>query len=94
MLPIPPLAASAIGAVAAQRQSEEKLQLQQRASDRAKETSPTGDRYEHSVESSEAIQPIHDEDERSQQQKKKQPKRKPFVAPQSEDGESHLDLKA
>lgn len=93
MLPIPPLASSVIGAAAAQRQSEERLHLQQRAADRAKETAPTGDRYEHSVESSDAIQPIRDQDDRAQQQKKKQ-KRKPYIGDEPDDGESHLDLKA
>jgi hypothetical protein len=93
MLPIPPLASSAIGATAVQRQAEEKIHQQQRTQARSKETAAAGDRFEHAVESSEAIQPIHD-DERAKQQKKKDPKRRPLPFELPEEGENHLDLKA
>ena len=94
MLPIPPLVSSAIGSAAVARQAEEKIAQVKQAQNRAKEAAAAGDRFEHAVESSEAVQAIHDEDERAKQQQKKHPKRRPPVLDTPENGESHLDLKA
>ena len=94
MLPIPPLASGVVGASAMQRQAEEKIAQVKQAQNRAKETAATGDRFEHAVESSEAVQGIHDEDERSRQQQKKNPRRRPPSVETPEDDETHLDLKA
>jgi hypothetical protein len=94
MLPIPPLASGVAGASAMQRQAEEKIAQVKQAQNRAKETAAAGDRFEHAVESSEAVQAIHDEDEQSRQQQKKNPKRRTAYVEEPDDGEPHLDLKA
>jgi hypothetical protein len=94
MLPIPPLASGVAGATAMQRQAEEKIAQTKQAQNRAKETAAAGDRFEHAVESSEAVQGIHDEDEQSRQQQKKNPKRRPAHVEETDEGETHLDLKA
>jgi len=93
MLPIPPLAYSVTGTAAqAARQIEEKSEQVRRAQVKAKDSAANGDEYVHTVESTDELQPIHDQDARQQQGKPKHP-RKPFKEGES-DEPLHLDLKA
>lgn len=92
MLPIPPLASAAFAATQVQRQSEEKADHIRRVQSRNKNTAATGDEYVHTVESSEELQPIHDEDPKQQQQRKKQQRHASQTKP--EDDQPRLDLTA
>ncbi len=92
MLPIPPLASAAFAATQVQRLSEEKSDQLRRVQSRKKNAAATGDEYVHTVESSEELQPIHDEDSKQQQQRRK-PTRHPDPS-KGDDEQPHLDLTA
>ncbi len=91
MLPIPPLASAAYGATQVQRQTEETIAQVRNAQERAKDAAAHADRYEHSVESADEVQAIHDE-ETHQQPKKNKPHHKP--GKDDEEADPHLDLTA
>jgi len=93
MLPIPPLASAAYGATQVQRQTEEKIAQVRSIQARAKDAANHADRYEHSVESSDEVQAIHDE-ETHQQPKQSKHQHKPDHDADDEDGGPLLDLTA
>jgi hypothetical protein len=93
MSQINPFIGSAIQATGVQRaQSAEKDRQLRRAADLQKNAGLSGDRFEHAVESSEALQPIHDEQKNDP--KKKRPQHKPQKPEDPDEPESHLDLTA
>ena len=93
MSQINPFIGSAIQATGVQRaQSAEKDRQLRRAADLQKNAGLSGDRFEHAVESSEALQPIHDEQKNDP--KKKRPQHKPQKPKDPDEPESHLDLTA
>jgi hypothetical protein len=96
MSQIDPFIGSILQSTTVQRtQSAERSTHVQRAQNRAKDSAATGDTFEHQVESSDALTPIHDEDqEHPQQRRPKHPPKKP-IAPSSDegDGQSHIDVK-
>jgi len=93
MLPIPPLASAVIAATQVQRSSEEKAEQVRRAQNRAKDAGNNTDEYVHTVESSDEVTPIHDEDPKQQYKGRKHAKH-PNESESDEDGEQHLDLTA
>lgn len=93
MLPIPPLTSAAYAA-AQVRQTDDKVQQVRREQARAKDTTASADRFEHSVESSEELQAINPEDERAKQQSKKKPRKPKPPTDEPEQKPPHLDLKA
>lgn len=92
MLPIPPLASAAFAASQVQKQSEANADQIRRVQSRKKNTAASGDEYVHTVESSEELQPIHDEDPKQQQGRKKQSKHRGQDKP--DDDRPRLDLTA
>jgi hypothetical protein len=93
MSQINPFIGSAIQATGVQRaQSAEKDRQLRRAADLQKNAGLSGDRFEHAVESSEALQPVHDEQQNDP--KKKRPQHKPQEQENLDEPESHLDLTA
>ena len=64
-----------------------------RASDKRKDSGAGADRFEHSVESSEEIAPIHDE-QKDNPKKKRQSPHNHKDEESDDDGESHLNLTA
>jgi hypothetical protein len=93
MLPIPPLASTAYAALQGVRQTEDRVEQVRRPIGEPKDPTNPADRYEHSVESSEEVQAIHDEEAKQQPGKNKHPHRQ-HADPDSDDTESHLDLTA
>ena len=93
MLPIPPLASAAYAATQVQRQTEEKAQQVRASQFRKKNSAAAADEYVHTVESTDEIQPIHDEDTKQQQPRKK-PDRHGQPAADEDDEMPHLDLTA
>jgi hypothetical protein len=90
---IDPFIGSAIQATGVQRtQASEKDRQMRRAQDLEKNAGLTGDRFEHAVESAEALDPVHDEP------KKDPRKKRPATKQQKEEAESDqepgLDLTA
>lgn len=92
MLPIPPLASAAFAATQVQRQAEDKAQQVRASQSRKKNSAAAGDEYVHTVESSDELQPIHDEDPKPQQRRKKPGHPKPEA--DDDTGLTHLDLTA
>ena len=93
MTQINPFIGSAIQATGVQRaQSAEKDRQLRRAADLEKNAGLAGDRFEHAVESSEALQPVHDEQKNDP--KKKRQQHKPEQQEASDGPEEHLDLTA
>ena len=96
MTQINPFIGSILQSTTVQRaQSAEKNAHVQRAQNRSKDSAATGDKFEHQVESSDALSSIHDEDpQHPQQRKPKQPK-KPTTPPSGDNDqrESHIDVK-
>ena len=93
MLPINPLAYATYAGTQSIRQSEEKSDQAKRAQEQEKDTS-AADRYEHSVESTDMVQPIHDEDHRQQAKKSKYTKKPLKDDGSDDDSQTHLDLTA
>jgi len=94
MLPIPPLASVlAAGVQQVQRHTEEKAEQVRRAQNRKKDSAATEDEYIHTVESSDEVQPIHDEDPK-RDQPRKPPHKRDGKPGEDQDDHPHLDLKA
>jgi hypothetical protein len=92
MTQINPLTGSILQSTQVQReQSTEKSAQVRRQQDAQKVTGAPGDQFEHQVESSDAITPIHEEQKQQAQKKRQGPHQNPQ---QSEDGTDHLDLTA
>ena len=61
----------------------------------ARNVAATGDRFEPTVESAEAVAPVHDEQPREQpQQRRRQPRAKADDAKRDGDAEGHVDVRA
>jgi hypothetical protein len=102
MTQINPFAGSIVQSPQVQRsQADEKDQQARKNQDRSKHAGlGGGDTFEHQVESTEAPQPIHDEDERQnnpQQQQHRRSPQQPTEPPENLDDQApppHLDLTA
>ncbi len=99
MTQINPFIGAVVNSTSVQRaQAAEKNAHVQRAQLRAKDSAASTDQFEHQVESSEGLSPIHDENSRQPQNRKpKQPPRKsPATPPAEGDGveaPAHIDVK-
>jgi hypothetical protein len=96
MSQINPFAGSIVQASGVQRQmATDKERQAQRIIDKRKDSGATGDRFEHSIESSDEVAPIHDE-QKDQPSKKRQQQHTQQDDEKSDDdnGEPHLDLTA
>jgi hypothetical protein len=94
MTQINPFIGSILQATDVQRQqSEDKDRQLRRKTDLEKNAGLSGDRFEHAVESTDAVDPIHDE-KKEGQKKKEQHAKKQTGEDQDGDSESHLDLTA
>jgi len=92
MTQINPFVGSVVQATGVQRsQSAEKDRQLRRAADLQKNAGLTGDRFEHAVESSEALDPVHDEQKKDPKKKRQQKKK---VQQQPDEQEPGLDLTA
>ena len=94
MTQINPFVGSVVQASGVQRtQASEKDRQLRRAADLQKNSGLPGDRFEHAVESAEAVDPVHDE--RKKDPKKKRPPNKKQKKPtDADDQEPRLDLTA
>jgi len=93
MTQINPLTGSILQAPGVQKQqSEQKSQQLRRAADVLKNAGLMGDRFEHAVESPEALAPIHDEQKNDA--KKRRQQHKPHQEEEPEQHEPGLDLTA
>lgn len=93
MTQINPLAGSILQSTQVQRQAAvEKDRQVRRRQEAVKDAGTHGDEFDHQVESSEAINPIHDEHKRQSQQSKQGPHQNPDDA--DDDSADHLDLTA
>ena len=94
MTQINPFVGSVVQATGVQRtQSADKDSQLRRAADVRKNSALTGDRFEHAVESAEALDPIHDE-QKNDPKKKRPPHKKPQKPADDQDQEPGLDLTA
>jgi hypothetical protein len=98
MTQINPFIGSILQSTTAQRaQTAEKNTHVQRAQNRAKDSASSGDEFQHQVESSDALVPIHDEDPQHPQQRKPKPQKNPTAPPsggaEDDDGPAHIDVK-
>ncbi|MGB7159148.1 MAG: hypothetical protein WBD40_13850 [Tepidisphaeraceae bacterium] len=98
MTQINPFIGSILQSTTVQRaQAAEKDSHVQRAQNRAKDSATSSDQFEHQVESSDALTPVHDEDPQHPQHKKpKHPPKKPTAPPSGSDeseGPAHIDVK-
>ncbi len=95
MLPIPPLASAAYAATQV-RQSDDKIQQLRKTRQLQRNSATSGDRYEHSVESAEELQPVQDDPGQSRQSKKHSPRKSPTDIDMENlpDEGTNLDLKA
>ena len=75
-------------------QAEEKDSALQRARDKGRNSANGRDLFEHSVESSEAIPPLHDDEDAQNPRKRKQKKRDGAQTQSEQDDKPHLDLRA
>jgi hypothetical protein len=90
---INPFVGSVVQTTGVQRtQAADKDRQLRKSADLQKNAGLSGDRFEHAVESSEALDPIHDEPKKDQNKKRQQP-HKQKDAPES-DEEPGLDLTA
>jgi hypothetical protein len=95
MSQINPFVGSILQASDVQRQqAEDKDHQAHRAADRRKDSGAAGDRYEHSVESSEEIAPIHDEEKDYPDQKRQQHAHHDDDSDDDQNEDEHLDLTA
>ena len=93
MSQINPFIGSVVQATGVQRAAaNEKDRQLRRATDAQKNAGLTGDRFEHAVESAEALDPVHDE--HKEEPKKKRPPRKQQKPKADSDDEPRLDLTA
>jgi len=76
-----------------QRQGDDKERQIRRVQNLGKNAALQGDRLEHQVESSDALQPIHDQETpfQSNRRSRKHPQ---SPQPQKQDGQDHVDLTA
>lgn len=94
MSQISPFIISAVQASGVQRMASEEKDSQLRQAQEVRENAGhAADRFEHAVESAEAMDPLHDEAKKDSEQKKKQHKEDPSEEEPLGD-DSHLDLKA
>ena len=93
MSQINPLVGSIVQATGVQRsQAADKDRQLQRSADLKKNAGLSEDRFEHAVESAEALDPVHDEQKKDQKQKRRPNQQQ--TEEQSPDDESGLDLTA
>ncbi len=92
MLPIPPIAYAAYAGTQSIRQTEEKTEQVKRAQTEEKDSAAAADRYEHTVESTDEVQPIHDEEQKHPEQEKHGKHHRQNDG--DEDDLEHLDLTA
>jgi hypothetical protein len=94
MTQINPFVGSVVQASGVQRtQASEKDQQLRRAADVQKNAGLAGDRFEHAVESAEAVDPVHDEQQKNPK-KKRPPNKKSKKSTDDQDQEPRLDLTA
>lgn len=95
MSQINPFAGSIVQASSVQRQqATDKERQAQRNIDKRKDSGATGDRFEHSIESSEELAAIHDEQKDHPSKKRQQHQPHQDEEQEENDGESHLNLTA
>ncbi|HEX3357821.1 MAG TPA: hypothetical protein VHS31_12690 [Tepidisphaeraceae bacterium] len=94
MTQINPFIGSVLQATDVQRQqSDDKDRQLRHQTDLEKNAGLLGDRFEHAVESAQAVDPIHDEQKENPRQKQQHPKKK-TDEDDDDNSESHLDLTA
>jgi hypothetical protein len=77
------------------QQSADKTRQVRRQQSVKKNVAASTDEYEHSVENSEALAPIHEEDSKDHPQKRRSSKRHHAAQKETEDGQKpHIDLTA
>jgi hypothetical protein len=92
---INPFAGSILQSTNVQRtQAAEKDRALQKARDKQKNSAGGTDLFEHTVESSEAIPPSHDDEDTQDPRKRKQKKRGGFQQKNQEGDKPRLDLRA
>ena len=96
MTQINPFVGSILQSTTVQRaQAAEKNSHVQRAQIRAKDSASNSDQFEHQVESSDALAPVHDDPQHPQHRKPKHAPKKPTPpsGADDEDGPAHIDVK-